>query len=165
MVWRGLRGHDDEDMNVNRDAEPTDAVGGAGAATRRVANSPPLPERISPKARAHTVRFEIPPATMIQFILVVAGLWLLIRLWPVFLVLVVALLIVGTLSPAVSWMEARRSSAASGSPSSFTLLFVVAMLVVTADDPGVSWRRPRRSSSRSPRFAQRLVGLSRPAPT
>jgi predicted PurR-regulated permease PerM len=56
------------------------------------------------------VRFEISPATMIQLSLVVAGVWLLIRLWPVFLVLVVALLIVGTLSRAVSWMEARRRS-------------------------------------------------------
>jgi hypothetical protein len=96
-------------MNVNREGEPTDAVGGAGAATGRVANSPLLPERVPPRARAQTVRLEFPPATIIRLILVVAGLWLLIRLWPVFLVLVVALLIVGTLSPAVSWMEARRS--------------------------------------------------------
>jgi predicted PurR-regulated permease PerM len=54
------------------------------------------------------VRFEISPATMIKLILVVAGTLLLIRLWTVLLVLVAALLIVGTMSPAVIWIEERR---------------------------------------------------------
>ena len=39
---------------MNREREPTDAAGGAGAATRRVANSPPLLERAPPKAGAQT---------------------------------------------------------------------------------------------------------------
>jgi predicted PurR-regulated permease PerM len=122
-------------MNVNRECESTDAVGSARAATRQVAKSPPLSEPVPPKARAQTVRLEIPPATIIQLILVVAGLWLLIRLWPAVLVLVVALLIVGTLSPAVSWMEARRIRRGLGIALTFTLLFVVAMLVVTVTIP------------------------------
>ncbi|MEI6210248.1 MAG: AI-2E family transporter [bacterium] len=49
-------------------------------------------------AKPRVTRFEISPATMIHIILTVAGIWLLIRLWPVFLVLIVALLIVGTLT-------------------------------------------------------------------
>ena len=52
---------------------------------------PPLSER-EPSAgeKTRVVRIEISPATMIYLILVVACLWLLIQLWPVFLVIVVA---------------------------------------------------------------------------
>jgi predicted PurR-regulated permease PerM len=72
---------------------------------------------------------------MIQLILVVACIWLLIRLWPVFLVLVVALLIVGTISPAVNWIEARRVRRGLAIAIVFTLLFVVATLAVTLTIP------------------------------
>ena len=58
--------------------------------------------------RARHVRFELSPKTMVALVLVGASLWLLIRLWPVFLVLVVALLVAGTLSPAVRWLEEKR---------------------------------------------------------
>jgi predicted PurR-regulated permease PerM len=83
------------------------------------------------------VRFEVSPATTIQLILVVACLWLLIKLWPVFLVLVVALLIVGTLSPAVGWMEARRVKRGLAIAIVFTLLLVVATLAVTLTVPAL----------------------------
>ena len=83
------------------------------------------------------VRFEVSPATMLHLVLVVACLWLLLRLWPVFLVLVVALLIVGTMSPAVSWMEARGIKRNLGIASVFTLLFVVAALAVTLTIPSL----------------------------
>jgi predicted PurR-regulated permease PerM len=97
---------------------------------------PPLPEsRPSADKKTRVVRFEISPATMLQLILIVACLWLLIRLWPVFLVLVVALLIVGTMSPAVSWMEARRVKRGLAIAIVFTLLFVVATLAVTLTIP------------------------------
>ncbi len=49
------------------------------------------------------VRFELSLKTLVALVLVVASLWLLIRLWPVLLVLVVALLVAGTLSPAIRW--------------------------------------------------------------
>jgi predicted PurR-regulated permease PerM len=143
-------------MNVNREGESTDAVGSARAATRRVANSPPLSERVPPKARAQTVRLEIPPATIIQLILVVAGLWLLIRLWPAVLVLVVALFIVGTLSPAVSWMEARRIRRGLGIALTFTLLFVVAMLVVTVTIPALV-AQVSALVDQEPAYRERLV--------
>jgi predicted PurR-regulated permease PerM len=60
---------------------------------------------------------------------------LLLRLWPVFLVLVVALLIVGTTSSAVSWMEVRGAKRNLGIAIVFTLLFVVAALAVTLTIP------------------------------
>lgn len=81
------------------------------------------------------VRFEVSPTTMIQLILVVACMWLLIRLWPVFLVLVVALLIVGTMSPAVSWMEERRVRRSLAITVVFTVLFVAGTLAVTLTIP------------------------------
>ena len=99
---------------------------------------PPLPEgRHSAGEKTRVVRFEVSPATMVQLILVVACMWLLIRLWPVFLVLVVALLIVGTISPAVSWMEARHIKRGPGIAIAFTLLFIVATLAVTLTIPSL----------------------------
>lgn len=99
---------------------------------------PPLAERqSSANEKMRVVRFEISAATIIQLILVVASLWLLIRLWPVFLVLVVALLIVGTMSPAVSWMEARRVKRVLGIAIVFSLFFVIATLAVTLTIPSL----------------------------
>jgi putative heme transporter len=102
----------------------------------RAVSVPPLPER-RPSAGENTrvVRFEVSPATIIQLILVVASLWLLSRLWAVFLLLVVALLIVGTMSPAVSWMETRRVKRGLGIAIVFTLLVVVATLFVMLTIP------------------------------
>ncbi len=99
---------------------------------------PPLPERHpAVREKARIVRVEVSPATLIQIILVVAGVWLLIRLWPVFLVLVVALLIVGTMSPAVRWMEARRVSRGLGIAVVFSILLLVAILALTLTVPSL----------------------------
>ncbi len=129
---RGEYGHtagcnrDTEEENVKREIQPS------------AVSVPPLPDcRPSAGEKTRVVRFEVSPATMIQLILVVACMWLLIRLWPVFLVLVVALLIVGTISPAVSWMEARRVKRGLGIAIVFTLLFVVATLAVTLTIPSL----------------------------
>ena len=81
------------------------------------------------------VRFEVTTATMVQLVLVVACLWLLIKLWPIFLVLVVAFLIVGTMSPAVSWMEARRVRRGLAIGIVFTLFFIGAMLAAVLTIP------------------------------
>jgi predicted PurR-regulated permease PerM len=104
----------------------------------KAAGIPPLPERQpSAEEKTRVVRFEVSPATMIHLVLVVASMWLLLRLWPVFLVLVVALLIVGTMSPAVSWMEARGVKRPFGIAFAFTLLVVVAALAVTLTIPSL----------------------------
>jgi predicted PurR-regulated permease PerM len=99
---------------------------------------PPLPEHESPTdKKTRVVRFEVSSATMIKLILVVACMWMLIRLWPVFLVLVVALLIVGTMSPAVSWMETRRVKHGLGIAIVFTLFFIVAIFAMTLTIPSL----------------------------
>jgi predicted PurR-regulated permease PerM len=86
-------------------------------------------------AKTRVVRFEVSLSTLLQLILVVACSWLVIKLWPVFLVVVVALLIVGTMSPAVSWMEGRRVKRGLGIGIVFFLLFVAATLAVTLTIP------------------------------
>jgi len=64
-----------------------------------------------------------------SLVLVGAFLWLLIRLWPVLLVLVVALLVAGTLSPPVRWLEERRVGRGLGIAIVFTLFFIFAILL------------------------------------
>jgi predicted PurR-regulated permease PerM len=50
---------------------------------------------------------DIPLRTMIRAVAVVGGAWLLLHLLPVVLVVVVSLFLVGTLAPAVEWLERR----------------------------------------------------------
>jgi len=127
---RGDYGHttsckrDAEDENVKREIQPD-------------AKNDPSPPESEPSTdkKTRVVRFEVSPATLIQLILVAACLWLLIKLWPVFLVLVVALLIVGTMSPAVSWMEARLVKRWLAIAIVFTLFFVVTTLVLMLTIP------------------------------
>jgi len=87
--------------------------------------------------KPRAVRFEVSTATLVQLVLVLACLWLLVQLWPVFLVVVVALLLVGTMSPAVSWLEGRRVGRGLGITIVFTLLFVVATLALTLTIPSL----------------------------
>jgi putative heme transporter len=104
--------------------------------------APPAPaplreRRRSTDHKARSVRFEVSPATMITLVLVGASLWLLIRLWPVVLVLIVALLIVGTMSPAVSWLEDRQVRRPLGIAFVFSMLFFAAILIVTLTIPSL----------------------------
>jgi predicted PurR-regulated permease PerM len=84
---------------------------------------------------ARRVRFELSPKTMVALVLVGASLWLLIQLWPVLLVLVVALLVAGTLSPVVRWLEAKRVRRGAGIAIVFTTFFILALLVVVLTIP------------------------------
>ena len=125
-------------------------------------NVPPPPEsQPSAGEKTRVVRFEVSPATMIQLILALACVWLLIHLWPVLLVLVVALLIVGTMSPAVSWMEARGVKRGLGIAIVFTLLFVVATLAVTLTIPSLV-AQASTLVEQEPLVSRTSFGLSRP---
>jgi predicted PurR-regulated permease PerM len=75
---------------------------------------------------------------MLALVLVVPSLWLLIRLWPVLVVLVAALVVVGTLSPAVSWLEEKRVRRGFGIAIVFTLFFVFALLAVALTIPALA---------------------------
>jgi putative heme transporter len=50
---------------------------------------------------------DIPLRTMLRAVAVIGGAWLLLQLLPVTLIVVVALFLVGTLGPAVEWLQAR----------------------------------------------------------
>ena len=91
----------------------------------------------SPASGPPTMRFELSLSMVATLILVPFALWLLIRLSPVLLVLVFALVLVGTMSPAIRWMEARGVSRNLGIASLFVLLFIVAFLVVTLTIPSL----------------------------
>ena len=85
--------------------------------------------------RARHIRFELSPKTLVTLVLVVASLWLLVRLWPVLLVLVVALLVAGTLSPTVRWLERKRVGRGFGIVIVFTVFFILALLLVVLTIP------------------------------
>jgi predicted PurR-regulated permease PerM len=81
------------------------------------------------------VRFDLSPSTIITIVLVVVGSWAMTRLLPAVLVLVGALVIVGTLSPAVQWLEAHRLRRGLGISIVFIMLLVITLLVVTLTFP------------------------------
>src|SRR5438128_420732 len=62
----------------------------------------PEPDALPPR-----IRFELAPQTIPAVVLTAAGLWLLIQLWPILLVIVFSLILVGTLNPIVGWLQAR----------------------------------------------------------
>ncbi|HEY5021021.1 MAG TPA: AI-2E family transporter [Gemmatimonadaceae bacterium] len=88
-----------------------------------------------PIRRTRVVRFDLSPSTIITIVLVVVGSWAMTRLLPAVLVLVGALVIVGTLSPAVQWLEAHRLRRGLGISIVFIMLLVITLLVVTLTFP------------------------------
>ena len=88
-----------------------------------------------PEARA--LRLEVAPGTLFRLILAGASLWLVIRLWPVLIVLVVALFVLETLNPAVQWLEERRIRRGAGIAIVFMGVFTVAVLILTLTIPSI----------------------------
>ena len=80
--------------------------------------------------RTRPVRFELSPKTLVALVLVPASIWLLIKLWPVLLVIVVALLVAGTLSPAVRLLEKKNVRRGFGIAIVFSIFFILALLAV-----------------------------------
>ena len=54
------------------------------------------------------MRFELAPKTMLIALLMIVGVWTLVKLLPVVLLLIAALMLVGTLNPIVVSLEAKR---------------------------------------------------------
>ncbi len=65
---------------------------------RRLAPSPVIPSKL---------RVEIGARTVALVVGAIGGVWVLLRLWPVLLVIVVALMVVGLLSPFITGLERR----------------------------------------------------------
>lgn len=83
------------------------------------------------------IRVEPSPGILILLILIIPGLWLLNRLLPVVLVVVAALVIVGTISPAVRWLEERHVRRGLGIAIVFTALLAVTALALTMTIPAL----------------------------
>jgi len=71
-------------------------------------NSRQLPDGAFVDPRARLIRYEIAPRSLFTIVAIGVGLWLLVRLWPILLLIVVALILAGTLSPVVAWLERHR---------------------------------------------------------
>jgi predicted PurR-regulated permease PerM len=84
-----------------------------------------------------TVRVEITAFTMIFAVLIAGAIWALGRLVPVILVLIAALMIVGTLNPAVQWLERRRLSRGTGIAIVFIAMLVALGALVTLTIPAL----------------------------
>ena len=87
--------------------------------------------------RASLVRFEPTPKGLFITALAVALAWVSLQLLPVVLVLVVALFLVGTLSPAVQWLEKKKWKRLWGIALVFTILFVVTALLIALTVPAL----------------------------
>jgi predicted PurR-regulated permease PerM len=83
------------------------------------------------------VRFELSHSTLWRVAIVLVSLWLVIRLWPVILVFIVALLVMETLNPAVHWLEVRRVPRGLGIAILFSAVFLGAVLLLTLTIPSV----------------------------
>jgi putative heme transporter len=57
------------------------------------------------RSEGRSIRFEISYASIATVVLTALALWLLIQLWAIVMVVIVALLLVGTLNPLVGWLE------------------------------------------------------------
>jgi predicted PurR-regulated permease PerM len=97
------------------------------------------PSRKAARDRKRTIRIAIAPSTLVTIVLMAVGVALLTQLVPVILVLITALMLVGTLNPAVEWLESRKVHRFAGIAIVFTtLLVVLAALAVFIVPPFVS---------------------------
>ncbi|MEN3294432.1 MAG: hypothetical protein V7642_3685 [Burkholderiales bacterium] len=94
------------------------------------------PKEKFPKGAHHRVlRVELTPATMVMAVLVAGATWLLIKLLPALLVLVGALMLVGTLNPVVEWLERRGIRRHAGIVIVFGVLLIAIFLLITLTIP------------------------------
>jgi predicted PurR-regulated permease PerM len=87
--------------------------------------------------RRRNLRIVIAPKSMVIAVLVGAASWMLIRLVPAVMVLLVALMIVGTLNPAVRWLQARTIRRAAAIAIVFSVLLLLCIAVATLTLPAL----------------------------
>ncbi|MEE9913215.1 MAG: AI-2E family transporter [Deltaproteobacteria bacterium] len=101
-----------------------------------------MPDQVSSgsppgQKRRRVIHIEPSIGAIIALLLIIAGLWVLNQLLPVVLVLVAALIIVGSISPAVEWLEARRLRRGLSIAIAFTALLAVTVLFITMTIPSL----------------------------
>ncbi len=96
-----------------------------------------IKQQLETPSRTSLIRFEPTPKGLLFTVLAVAFAWVALRLLPVVLVLVVALFLVGTLNPAVEWLEKKNWKRAWGIAFVFTIMFVVTALLMALTIPAL----------------------------
>lgn len=81
-------------------------------------------QRLPTPPPVRTVRHEISLRSLFTVIGIAAGGWLLVQIWPIILLLVIALILAGTLSPILTWLQGHRI------PRSIALGLILLVLVV-----------------------------------
>lgn len=79
--------------------------------------------KTEPEAR-RALRIELSAATMLKAVCTVGLVWLLMQLWPVLLVIVVSLMLVGMLAPPVGWLERKGMRRSLAITTVFVGMFV-----------------------------------------
>jgi predicted PurR-regulated permease PerM len=102
------------------------------------------------------LRVEITLSSLFMIVLVLAGVWTLLRLLPVILVLVTALFIVGTLSPAVDWLEAKRIRRSAGIALVFGTLLTALLLLSALTLPAL-FEQVKNLLEQEPALRERLA--------
>ena len=74
-------------------------------------------------------RIAISFRTMLLVVATIAGCWLVLHLLAILLVIVVALFLVGTLNPAVEWLERHRLKRSTGIALVFVAMLITAALI------------------------------------
>jgi predicted PurR-regulated permease PerM len=88
-------------------------------------------DRETPRERAISLR------TLVMAVAVVACAWLAYQLFAVFLAVAVSLLLVGTLSPAIEWLEGRGVKRAWGIAIVFTAMLVTTVFAMALTIPSL----------------------------
>ena len=88
-------------------------------------------------ATASLLRLEPTPKALLLGVLTVATSWVALQLLPVVLVVVVALLLVGTLDPAVEWLRSKGLRRGWGIGVVFAVMFVATALVLALTIPAL----------------------------
>ena len=109
------------------------------------------------------MRFELSTRTMITAVLVVLGAWVLVRLLPVALVLIGALVVIGALDPLVSWLEARRVGRKTAIAIVFGAGFGLTALMLFFTIPALV-AQVRDLVSREPEIRRQVVGFLQHSP-
>jgi predicted PurR-regulated permease PerM len=112
-----------------------------------------------------TRRVEIAPKTMLWLVVAVGACWLLVKLAPVVLTVVVAMFLVGTLGPAVDWLEGRGWRRSRAVVSVFVALFLVAVLLGALTLPSLV-EQARNLAQHEPELRNRIADwLAQARPT
>ena len=105
-----------------------------------------------------SVTLDIPWRTLLRVVVVVGSIWLLARLWPIAVTVVVALILVGTITPAVDWLERKGMRRTWAVAAVFLAGAATAALCVLLVVPPL-WKQLLKIVSDAPALQERLARM------